>query len=99
MTAGGRGAGAGVIIGIVVVLLAQQLGLLEFANFTVPIIYFVVGAIAGAIVFGAIGLLIGRQARRKAGMDAWKGAEASAPAPPSEPTPPATPPPPASPPA
>ena len=61
MSAGGQGAGAGVVIGICAVLLGQQLALFSLSDLVPAIEYLVVGAIIGGVLFGLIGWGLGRR--------------------------------------
>lgn len=61
MSAASEGAGAGVVLGIVVVLLGQQFGLLSLSDLEGALVALVVGAVAGALLFGAIGWALGRR--------------------------------------
>jgi ABC-type Fe3+ transport system permease subunit len=51
-------ASSGVVLGIAVVLLFQQLGFLALSNLWIALIAFVVGMVVGALVFGIVGLLV-----------------------------------------
>lgn len=75
MSATGSGAGSGVVFGIVVVLLAQQLGYLSLSDLVPAIEYVIIGAIIGGVVFGVIGWALGRRYMRRHPMPPteWKG--------------------------
>ena len=60
MSATGQGAGSGVVLGIVFVLLAQQLGYLSLSSLVPAIIDLVIGAVIGGVIFALIGWALGR---------------------------------------
>ncbi len=61
MSATGSGAAAGVVLGLCLVLLAQQLGYLGLSDLVRGIEYLVVGAVVGGILFALIGWALGRR--------------------------------------
>ncbi len=61
MSATTSGVAAGIVLGIVGVLLAQQLGFLGLSDLVRAIEYLVVAAIVGGILFGVIGWALGRR--------------------------------------
>lgn len=61
MSAASHGAASGVVLGIVLVLLAQQLGFLPLSDLVLAIEYLIVGAVIGGILFGLIGWGLGRR--------------------------------------
>ncbi len=61
MSATSHGVAAGVVFGIVCVLLGQQFGYLSLSDLTDSILYFVVAIVIGAVVFGVIGMALGRR--------------------------------------
>ncbi len=61
MSATGSGAASGVVLGLVLVLLAQQLGFLGLSDLVRAIEYLVVAAVIGGILFAAIGWALGRR--------------------------------------
>ncbi|MGD0250567.1 MAG: hypothetical protein ABSB97_06760 [Thermoplasmata archaeon] len=65
MSATTHGIAAGIVFGIVVVLLGQQFGYLSLSQLTPAILYFVIAIVVGAVVFGLIGMALGRAYLRK----------------------------------
>jgi uncharacterized membrane protein YjjB (DUF3815 family) len=63
MSAASSAGAAGAVIGLVVVLLLQQLGYLIFTTLFVPILDLAIGAVVGAILFGIVGWGLGRRYR------------------------------------
>ncbi len=61
MSATTSGLAAGIVLGIVGVLLAQQLGFLGLSDLVRALEYLVVAAILGGIVFAVIGWALGRR--------------------------------------
>jgi NhaP-type Na+/H+ or K+/H+ antiporter len=59
-------AGSGVVLGIVLVFLAQQFGYLSLSTLLDAIVYFALGVILGGVIFGAIAGTIARRARARA---------------------------------
>ncbi len=79
MGAGSSAAGSGVIVGICIVLLAQQLGILDLSSVLTGLIYLIVFAVVFGIFFGIIGSALGRRyLRQHSGLSEWKGTAASA---------------------
>lgn len=60
MSSATHGAGSGAVLGVVFVLLGQQLGYYSLSDLLTAILYLVIALILGAAVFGAIGALLGR---------------------------------------
>jgi hypothetical protein len=71
VSAASSGAASGVVLGIVVVVLAQQLGFLSLSDLVPAIEYLVIGAVIGGVLFGIIGWGLGRRylARHPAASD------------------------------
>jgi hypothetical protein len=65
VSATSHGVAAGVVLGIVFVLLGQQFGYLSLSALSTTILYFVIGIVVGAVVFGLIGMALGRAYLRK----------------------------------
>ncbi|MFI5038269.1 MAG: hypothetical protein ACHP93_07295 [Solirubrobacterales bacterium] len=65
MSALTTGAGAGAVLGLVFVLLAQQLSLIVVIDLGTAMVYLVVGIILGAVIGGALGSLLGRRYRSR----------------------------------
>ncbi len=61
MSAGSSGAGCGVVLGIVAVLLAQQFDYLNLSVLAPALEYVIVAAVIGGVVGGIIGWLLGRR--------------------------------------
>lgn len=85
MGAGGSAAGSGVVVGLCLVLLGQQFGLLDLSALLTGVVYFVAFAVGFAVVFGLIGIWLGhRYLRKHSGLRAWQASpEPTEPAPPS----------------
>ncbi len=64
MSAASHGAAAGGVLGLVFVLLAQQLGYLNLSDLVPAVEYLFVGILVGGLLFGAIGMALGRLYRR-----------------------------------
>ncbi len=62
MSAGTSGAGCGLILGLVGVLLAQQFGLLSLSTLIPAIEYLVIGVVVGLVLGGLVGWGLGRRA-------------------------------------
>jgi hypothetical protein len=60
------GAASGVVIGIAAVILLQQLGEISFSDIVTGLVYLLVAAIAGGVVFGVGGWLLNRSAVMRA---------------------------------
>ena len=60
MSAASHGAGCGVVLGIVLVVLFQQFGYVNLSDLVPTIEYIVIGAIVGGILGGLIGWALGR---------------------------------------
>lgn len=65
MSAVTRSASSGVVIGISIVILGQQLGYVDFTQTLGAFLQILIGAIVGGLVFGLVGLWIGARARRR----------------------------------
>jgi hypothetical protein len=63
VSAATHGAACGVVIGVAMILLLQQLSLLDLSALVPSLIDLLVGALLGAVVFGLMGWAIGRRAR------------------------------------
>ena len=61
MSATSQGAGCGVVLGIVFILLAQQFGLLSLSDLVTALEYLVIGAVVGGVIFALIGWALGRR--------------------------------------
>jgi hypothetical protein len=61
MSATGSGAACGVVLGLVLVLLAQQLGFLGLSDLVRAIEYLVIAAVIGGIVCAIFGWAMGRR--------------------------------------
>jgi cytochrome c biogenesis protein CcdA len=61
LSATGSGAAAGVVLGIVLVLLAQQLGFLGLSDLVHAIEYIVIAAVVGGVLFALFGWAMGRR--------------------------------------
>jgi len=60
MSATTSGIAAGIVLGIVFVILAQQFGFLSLSGLDAAVEYLVIGIVVGGIIFGVIGMLLGR---------------------------------------
>lgn len=60
MSAASQGAGSGVVIGLVLVLLLQQFGSLDLSDLIPAIEYLLIGGVIGGILGGLIGWALGR---------------------------------------
>lgn len=60
------GAISGAILMIVLVLLGQQLGFIDLSEFPSSVIILAIPTLLGAIVFGIVGGIFGRSARKAA---------------------------------
>jgi tetrahydromethanopterin S-methyltransferase subunit C len=76
------GAGCGLVLGVVVVLLGQQFGFLTLSALLPALEYLVIGAIVGGILGALYGRLAGRKYRRPIPSRPAKRSEA----PPQEPS-------------
>ncbi len=61
MSATSSATSSGVVLGIVLVFLAQQLGFLALSDLVTSILYFAVGAIVFGVIFGIAARLAGRR--------------------------------------
>jgi len=60
MSAASHGAGCGVVLGIVLVILFQQLGYLDLSDLVPTLEYLIIGGVVGGIVGALIGWVLGR---------------------------------------
>jgi len=60
MSAASHGAGCGVVLGIVIVILLQQVSYLDLSGLVSSIEYLLVGAVIGGVLGGLIGWVLGR---------------------------------------
>lgn len=65
MSATSRGVASGIVFGIVAVVLGQQFGLFSLSDLGTALEYLIIGIVIGAVIFGVIGLLLGRRYLRK----------------------------------
>lgn len=65
MSATGSGAASGGVLGLVAVLLLQQLGYLDLSSTLPSVQEFVLGIVVGILLGGVIGLVLGRRYRRR----------------------------------
>jgi hypothetical protein len=61
MSAASRAASSGAVLGIVLVFLMQQFGLLALTGIVASVLYFAVAAILGGVVFGVAAWAAGRR--------------------------------------
>jgi hypothetical protein len=61
MSATSSAASSGVVLGIVLVFLAQQFGLLALTDLATSVLYFAIGAIVLGVVFGVAARVAGRR--------------------------------------
>lgn len=83
MSATGSGAGCGVVLGIVLVLLAQQFGILSLSALATGIEYLVIGAIVGGVLGAVIGWGLGKRYLRLHGGASGSGTAPAESSPPS----------------
>jgi hypothetical protein len=55
-----HGAGAGIVLGICFVFLGQQFGYIDLTDLSTAIVDLVIAMVVGAVIFGAIGMALGR---------------------------------------
>jgi ABC-type Fe3+-siderophore transport system permease subunit len=60
-----QGAGCGVVLGIVFVLLAQQLAYISLSSLVPSLEYLIIGAVIGGVIFAVIGWALGRLYERR----------------------------------
>ena len=60
MSAASHGAGCGVVLGIVLVVLFQQLGYLDLSDLVPTLEYLIIGGVIGGILGALIGWALGR---------------------------------------
>jgi len=61
VSAGSYAAESGAVLGIVLVLLTQQFGYIALGGLVEALEYLIVAAVVGAVVFGLIGMMLGRR--------------------------------------
>ena len=61
MSATTHGVAAGIVFGIVSVILGQQFGVYGLSDLVTAILYLIIGIVIGAVVFGLIGMALGRR--------------------------------------
>ena len=61
MSATTHGVASGIVFGIVAVVLGQQFGFYSLSDLGTAIVYLVIGIVIGAVVFGLIGMALGRR--------------------------------------
>lgn len=71
MGAGSHSVPSGVVLGLVVVLLSQQFGVLDLSAGYGGVVALVVAAVVGGIAAGLLGRAIGRRVERRRGARAW----------------------------
>jgi NhaP-type Na+/H+ or K+/H+ antiporter len=59
------GMGAGIVLGIVFVLLAQQFGYLDLNPLVTALVDIVIGAIVGGLLFAILGWALGRRYEKR----------------------------------
>ena len=82
MSATGSGAGCGVVLGIVLVLLAAQWSLITLSQLVPTIEYLVVAAVIGGLIGAIIGWALGRRYLAKQGAGGTVGTAGSGTTPP-----------------
>jgi tetrahydromethanopterin S-methyltransferase subunit C len=60
VSATSHGAVAGIVLGICFILLGQQFGYVNLTDLTAAIVDLVIAMVIGAVIFGAIGMALGR---------------------------------------
>lgn len=60
MSATSQGAVSGIVLGIVFILLGQQLGYFDLSDIGTSVEYLVIAMVIGAVIFGVIGWGLGR---------------------------------------
>lgn len=63
MSEASSAATSGVVLGIVLVFLLQQFGVISLTSLFTSILYFAIAAVIGGVVFGAAAVAAGRGAR------------------------------------
>jgi NhaP-type Na+/H+ or K+/H+ antiporter len=59
------GAASGAILFVVIVLLGQQFGYVDLSSLVTGVLYLVIPALVGGVIFGVLGGILARRARRK----------------------------------
>ena len=73
MGAGSSAAGSGVVVGICLVFLGQQFGLIDLSTLVNGILFLIAFAVVFGVVFGLLGVWLGkRYARKHSGLTAWQ---------------------------
>ncbi len=67
MSATTHGIASGIVFGIVAVVLGQQFGYYSLSDLTSAILYLVIGVVVGAVIFGLVGMALGRRYLRTHG--------------------------------
>ena len=65
MSATTHGIASGIVFGIVAVLLGQQFGLYSLSDLSDALLFLVVGIVISAVIFGLIGMTLGRRYLRR----------------------------------
>ncbi len=60
-----HGLAAGIVLGIVVVVLGQQFGYYSLSDLLTAVLYLVIGMVVGGALFAVIGMALGRRYLRK----------------------------------
>jgi hypothetical protein len=63
VSAASSAAGSGVVLGIVLVFLLQQIGTIALSDLVRSLFYFAIAAVAGGVIFGLIAWAAGRGTR------------------------------------
>ncbi|MCI4365116.1 MAG: hypothetical protein L3K10_03520 [Thermoplasmata archaeon] len=80
MAGGVSGAASGGILGLVLVLLAQQFGYVDFSNLISALILMILVIFVFAVVFGILGIILKGSAIRRAKAQSGLGKEGDTPA-------------------
>jgi len=65
MSAASSAASSGAVLGIVLVFLLQQFGVLALSDIITSILYFAIAAVVGGVLFGISARMAGRRASKK----------------------------------
>ncbi len=76
MGAGSSGAASGVVFGLAVVLLGQQLGYIDLSSLSGGLLALFVAALAFGLVFGLVGIALGARYVKRHAARSSKAAEA-----------------------